>query len=52
MFKTRFTEHLGVEFPIQCGTMMNISDGPFVAAGANAGIFTAWPRPCSQPKNS
>jgi len=40
MFKTRFTEHLGVEFPIQCGTMMNISDGPFVAAGAQAGIFS------------
>ncbi len=40
MFKTRFTEHLGVEFPIQCGTMMNISDGPFVAAGANAGILS------------
>jgi nitronate monooxygenase len=40
MFKTRFTEHLGVEFPIQCGTMMNISDGPFVAAGAKAGILS------------
>lgn len=40
MFKTRFTELLGVEYPIQCGTMMNISDAEFVAACANAGIFS------------
>lgn len=40
MFKTRFTELLGVQYPIQCGTMMNLSNAEFVAACANAGIFT------------
>lgn len=40
MFKTRFTKLLGVEYPIQCGTMMQISNAEFVAANANAGIFT------------
>jgi NADH:quinone reductase (non-electrogenic) len=40
MFKTRVTELLGVEYPIQCGTMMNLSFAPFVAACANAGIFS------------
>lgn len=39
MFKTRFTELLGVEYPIQCGTMMHVSNAEFVAANANAGIF-------------
>ncbi|MCP4755762.1 MAG: nitronate monooxygenase [Proteobacteria bacterium] len=39
MFKTRMTELLGVEYPIQCGTMMHISNAEFVAACANAGIF-------------
>jgi nitronate monooxygenase len=40
MFKTRFTEMLGVQYPIQCGTMMYVSNAEFVAANANAGIFT------------
>jgi NAD(P)H-dependent flavin oxidoreductase YrpB (nitropropane dioxygenase family) len=40
MFKTRFTEMLGVKYPIQCGTMMFISNADFVAACANAGIFS------------
>lgn len=40
MFKTRFTELLGVQYPIQCGTMMFISNADFVANCANAGIFT------------
>jgi NADH:quinone reductase (non-electrogenic) len=39
MFKTKFTERLGVQYPIQCGTMMHISDAELVAACANAGIF-------------
>ena len=39
MFKTRMTELLGVKYPIQCGTMMNLSDAELVAACANAGIF-------------
>ena len=39
MFKTRITELLGVAYPIQCGTMMNLSFAPFVSACANAGIF-------------
>ena len=39
MFKTRFTEILGVEYPIQCGTMMHISNAEFTAVNANAGVF-------------
>lgn len=39
MFKTRMTEVLGVKYPIQCGTMMHLSDADLVAACANAGIF-------------
>ncbi len=39
MFKTRMTELLGVEHPIQCGTMMHLSDAKLVGACANAGIF-------------
>ena len=39
MFKTRFTEMLGVEYPIQCGTMMWLSKPEFVAAVANAGAM-------------
>lgn len=37
--KTRITELLEVEYPIQVGTMMHISDAEFVAACANAGTF-------------
>ncbi|MFH2132439.1 MAG: nitronate monooxygenase [bacterium] len=37
--KTRITELLGVEYPIQVGTMMHISNAEFVAACANAGVF-------------
>lgn len=40
MFKNRFTELLGVSHPIQCGTMMFVSNAEFVAACANAGIFS------------
>lgn len=39
MFNTEFTKLLGVQYPIQCGTMMHISKAEFVAACANAGIF-------------
>jgi len=39
-FKTRFTELLNVDYPIQCGCMLYISDAEFVAACANSGIFT------------
>ena len=31
------TELLGIEYPIQCGTMMSISKPELVAAVANAG---------------
>ncbi len=40
MLKTRFTELLNVDYPIECGCMMHISDAEFVASCANAGIFT------------
>ena len=52
MFKTRFTELLGVQYPIQCGTMMFISNADFVAACANAGILPAWLRPCFPAKKN
>jgi NADH:quinone reductase (non-electrogenic) len=39
MMKTRITELLGVQYPIQVGTMMHISNAEFVAACANAGTF-------------
>lgn len=39
MFKTRMTEMLGIEHPIQCGTMMWLSKPEFVAAVANAGVL-------------
>ena len=37
MLKTRMTELLGIEYPIQCGTMMSVSKPELVAAVANAG---------------
>ena len=40
MYKTRMTEVLGIEHPIQCGTMMWLSKPEFVAAGANAGVLS------------
>ncbi len=40
MIKTKITEKLGIDYPIQCGTMMHISNADFVAACANAGIFS------------
>jgi nitronate monooxygenase len=39
MFKTRMTEMLGIDYPIQCGTMMWLSKPEFVAAVANAGAL-------------
>jgi len=39
MLKTRMTELLGVDYPIQCGTMMWLSRAELVAAVANAGAF-------------
>ena len=37
MFKTRMTDVLGIEYPIQCGTMMWLSKPELVAAVADAG---------------
>jgi len=39
MLKTRMTELLGVDYPIQCGTLMWLSRAELVAAVANAGAF-------------
>lgn len=39
MFRTRMTEMLGIEHPIQCGTMMWLSKPEFVASVANAGVL-------------
>ena len=35
--KTRFTEMLGIEYPIMCGGMMRLNYPPFCAAISNAG---------------
>ncbi len=37
MLKTRMTELLGIDYPIQCGTMMWVSKPELVSAVANAG---------------
>jgi nitronate monooxygenase len=39
LFKTQVTEMLGLQFPIFCGNMMNISYPSFVAACSNAGAL-------------
>ena len=43
MLKTRVTELLGVEYPIQCGTMQGLSTAELVSAVANAGCFACLP---------
>lgn len=43
MLKTRLTELLGIEYPIQCGTMQWLSRPPLVAAVANAGGLACLP---------
>ncbi|MEJ5378478.1 MAG: nitronate monooxygenase [bacterium] len=43
MFKTRMTELLGIEYPIQCGTMHWLSRAQLVASVANAGGFACLP---------
>jgi nitronate monooxygenase len=40
-FKTRFTDALGVEYPLIVGTMMGWSTAELVAAVANAGAFAS-----------
>jgi NAD(P)H-dependent flavin oxidoreductase YrpB (nitropropane dioxygenase family) len=37
VFKTRFTEMLGIEHPIMCGGMHYVSFAPLIAAVSNAG---------------
>lgn len=39
MLETRITKMLGIKYPIQCGTMMWLSNAEFVAAAANAGLL-------------
>ncbi|MCB2227048.1 MAG: nitronate monooxygenase [Desulfarculaceae bacterium] len=39
MFATRITQMLGIKHPLQCGTMMFLSNPEFVAAAANAGVL-------------
>jgi len=43
MLKTRLTELLGIEYPVQCGTMQWLSRPPLVAAVANAGGLACLP---------
>jgi nitronate monooxygenase len=43
MFKTPMTEILGIQYPIQCGTMQRITSAELVAPMANAGGFCCIP---------
>ena len=43
MLKTKITEILGIEYPIQCGTMQGITTAELVAPVANAGGFCCLP---------
>ena len=43
MLKTRLTELLGIEYPIQCGTMQGLTRAEVVAAVAEAGCFSCIP---------
>lgn len=43
MLRTRMTDMLGIEYPIQCGTMQGITRAQMVAAVANAGAFACLP---------
>lgn len=52
MLQTKMTEILGVKYPIQCGTMMNISTAELVAPVANAGGFCCLPAATYQDKES
>ena len=50
MLKTKMTEILGIEYPIQCGTMQNISTAELTAPVANAGGFCCLPAATYQNK--
>lgn len=50
MLQTKMTEILGVKYPIQCGTMQNISTAELVAPVANAGGFCCLPAATFQTK--
>ena len=43
MLKTRVTEMLGIEYPIQCGTMMWLGRAELISAVANAGGLCCLP---------
>lgn len=52
MLQTKMTEILGIKYPIQCGTMQNISTAELVAPVANAGGFCCLPAATYQDKES
>ncbi len=52
MLQTKMTEILGIKYPIQCGTMQNISTADLVAPVANAGGFCCLPAASYQDKQS
>lgn len=52
MLQTKMTEILGVKYPIQCGTMQNITRAEMVAPVANAGGFCCIPAATFQDKPS
>lgn len=50
MLQTKMTEILGIKYPIQCGTMQNISRAELVAPVANAGGLCCLPAATFQTK--
>jgi len=52
MLQTKMTEILGIKYPIQCGTMQNISTAQLVAPVANAGGFCCLPAATYQTKEA
>jgi NADH:quinone reductase (non-electrogenic) len=52
MLQTKMTEILGIQYPIQCGTMQGISLAALVAPVANAGGFCCLPAAAFQSKEA
>ena len=52
MLQTRITEILGVKYPIQCGTMQNITTSELVGPVANAGALCCIPSATYQTKDA
>jgi len=52
MLQTKITEKLGIKYPIQCGTMQNITTSELVGPVANAGALCCIPSATYQTKEA